>query len=156
MMNKKTSIGSWKEADKAIARISKIETAVEKLRESAAERIERIEQRLREGNAQLLLESQAIKRELELFFKKNSQDNRSRKLPSGRLGYRTVNTLSIAKPATTLRKLALRGFGDCIRVRQEIDKQALRRLDTDSLKSVGVRLIRREVFYVKPEKREKA
>jgi phage host-nuclease inhibitor protein Gam len=146
------SVSCWRDADQALARITGAERRLARMRERADERIAAIEERLGEESAELLSEITELRQELEHFFRENSNGLRSRTLPSGRIGLRSTCQLEIKRPQTTLHRLAERGLGDCIRVRQEIDRQALRRLDEEALKSVGVKRVLREVFYTVPRK----
>lgn len=152
-MKKKTltNVCSWRDADRALARIARVQGRLRRMRARADERISAIEERLGEESAELLSEAQEIRQELEGFFRENSEGVRSRTLPSGRIGVRLTSRIEITRPRTTLRRLAQRGLGDCIRIRQEIDRQALRRLDPQTLKSVGVKRMVREVFFAAPK-----
>jgi phage host-nuclease inhibitor protein Gam len=147
MEEKKEPIQNWKQADQALERIGVLETRINRMRSKAAERITAIEQRLGEESARLSAEMAGIRSQLEVFFRGNSQGMRSRNLPSGRMGFRQVSSLEIPRPQTTLHRLVERGLGDCVRLRQEIDRQALRHLDDEVLRSLGVSKNSREVFY---------
>mgnify|MGYP001087615038 CR=1 FL=1 len=146
-----TSICSWKDADRTLGRIARLQGRLGRMRARADERMSKIEERLGEESAGFLSEVEDLRQELERFFRENSDGLRSRTLPSGRIGLRFLTRLEIARPKTTLHRLAQRGLGDCIRIRQEIDRQALRRLDSDALRSVGVKRVTRETFYVVPK-----
>lgn len=148
-------IGSWQDADQALALIAKLQHRLGRIRERADERIATIEERLGEESTELLSEIAELRQELEQFFKENSNGLRSRTLPSGRIGLRLVSRLEIKRPQNTLHRLAERGLGDCIRIRQEIDRQALTRLDQETLKSVGVKRVACEVFYAVPRESKK-
>ena len=149
-------IKSWKGADQALSRLSRIEEGLERVRRKADERIERIEQRLGEENAGLLSEALCLRQELERFFRGNARRIRSRTLPSGRIGLKTTSTLRIRNEETTLNRILERGLGDCLRITQKIDRQALRRLDDETLTSLGVRRIETETFYISPSPRERS
>lgn len=145
-----TSICSWKDADRALGRIARLQGRLWRMRARANGRISKIEERLGEESVGFLSEVENLRQELEGFFRENSDGLRSRTLPGGRIGLRVITRLEIARPKTTLHRLAQRGLGDCIRIRQEIDRQALRRLDSDALRSVGVKRVTRETFYAAP------
>jgi len=146
-----TSICSWKDADRALGRIARLQGRLWRMRTRANGRISKIEERLGEESVGFLSEVEDLRQELEGFFRENSDGLRSRTLPGGRIGLRVITRLEIARPKTTLHRLAQRGLGDCIRIRQEIDRQALRRLDSDALRSVGVKRVTRETFYAAPK-----
>jgi len=141
----------WRDADRVLARIARLQGRLRRMRARADERISAIEERVGEESVELLSEIADIRQELERFFRENADGLRSRTLPRGRIGLRFITRLEISRPKTTLRRLAQRGLGDCIRVRQEIDRQALRRLDAETLRSVGVKRVSRETFYAVPK-----
>lgn len=141
----------WRDADRVLARIARLQGRLGRMRARADERISAIEERVGEESVELLSEIADIRQELERFFRENADGLRSRTLPRGRIGLRFITRLEISRPKTTLRRLAQRGLGDCIRVRQEIDRQALRRLDAETLRSVGVKRVSHETFYAVPK-----
>lgn len=141
---------SWRDADRVLVRIGRLQQRLARLRTRADQRIALIETRLDAETNPLRDELNALKREIESFFRTNSDGLRSRTLPSGRIGLRRVLALEVARPGTTLHRLAERGMGDCIRLRQELDRQTLRRLDEDTLRGLGVKRKVREVFYAIP------
>ncbi|MBD3287043.1 hypothetical protein GF359_10340 [candidate division WOR-3 bacterium] len=147
-MKVNNEICSWKEANQALGRLGRIEERLNKLRQKADERIRGIEERLGEASAEFLSEAYNLKQGLERFFRENSEGMRSRSLPSGRIGLRNSTCLEIKRPETTLHRLRERGLGDCIRIRQEIDRQALRNLDAETLHNLGVKKVTREAFYI--------
>jgi len=140
----------WRDADLVLSQIARFQKRLGRIRERAEGQIAAIEQRLGEASDELLPEIEKARQELERFFRQNSEGMRSRSLPSGRIGLRTTNRIEVSRPRTTLRRLAKRGLGDCIRVRQEIDRQALGRLDAETLRSVGIKRVERETFYAVP------
>lgn len=145
----------WQDAECLLGRMGMLERRIEGMRARAEARIAEIEQRLEEGEGKLLAEISDIRQELEHFFRENAEGARSRTLDSGRIGLRLVRRLEISRPLTTLRRLTERGLGDCIRIRQEIDRQALTRLEPCLLKELGIKLKEKEVFYARARKEKK-
>lgn len=81
----------------------------------------------------------------ELFIKK-----RSRELTFGVIGFRASSAVKPMKKTTWEQVLGLvRGAGmpECIRTKQEVDKEALRQLPPERLATVGCRLEQTDTFF---------
>jgi len=79
-----------------------------------------------------------------LFKSRKSLD-----LNFGTIGFRASSTLRTVKKFTWERVLGLikeRGL-PCVRTKEEVDKEALRGLDADSLAAVGWKLVQEDNFY---------
>lgn len=70
-------------------------------------------------------------------------------LTFGNFGFRASSTLKTLRKFTWERVLNLvkdRGLA-CVRTKEEVDKEALRALDADTLTSVGCKLVEEDAFY---------
>jgi len=152
---KKKAVQTWQDVRKALCALGRFECRLERKNDRAGERIRSVEERLGEESAALLAEIGDLRRELERFFKRNARGARTKTLPEGRLGIRLIERLEIPRPWLTSRKLIERGLGDCLKLKESLDRKALARLDDDSLASVGARRVAREVFYARARKEGK-
>lgn len=154
----KKTVTSWQDAERALGKIARLNRRMKEKKLKAAGRIAVIEQRLGEESQPLLDELAGIHKSLEIFFRRQYQGGllggRSRSLVAGRIGLRNAQKILIPRQDVTLRKLVQYGLGNCIRIRQDIDRQAMHRLDDATLRSVGARRVSADTFYVSLKEEE--
>ena len=76
---------------------------------------------------------------------------RSKVLNFGAVGYRRSTSLSIGDPDFTLARLKEQERFDCIRVKTEVDREALRQYDDEILMDLGVARKNRDTFFLEPD-----
>ena len=88
---------------------------------------------------------QALARREELF-----KGRKSRELTFGTIGFRVSSSLRTIKKMTWERVLGVlreRGMTNCIRIKEEVDKEALRTLGPNTLADVGCKLVQEDGFF---------
>lgn len=81
----------------------------------------------------------------DLFIKK-----RSRELTFGTIGFRASSAVRTMRKTTWEQVLGLirdAGMPECIRTKQEVDKEALRQLPPERLAAVGCRIEQSDLFF---------
>ena len=87
----------------------------------------------------------ALARREELF-----KNRKSRELTFGTIGFRVSSSLRTIKKMTWERVLGVlkeRGMTNCIRIKEEVDKEALRTLGPNTLADVGCKLTQEDAFF---------
>ena len=87
----------------------------------------------------------ALARREELF-----KNRKSRELTFGTIGFRVSSSLRTIKKMTWERVLGVlkeRGMTHCIRIKEEVDKEALRTLGPNTLADVGCKLTQEDAFF---------
>ena len=98
----------------------------------------------REAREQALMQFALARRE-ELF-----KGRKSRELTFGTIGFRVSSSLRTIKKMTWERVLGVlkeRGMTNCIRIKEEVDKEALRTLGPNTLADVGCKLVQEDGFF---------
>ena len=148
------SIVCSEEADAALARIAArkremsllelgLKEDVDRLKKECATQCEPIKQDIMEQEQALIRYAES--RKAELFTKKKSVDGMF-----GTYGFRASSILKTIKKVTWDNVLGLldeRGMQDCIRIKREVDKEALRQLQPEVLADLGCKIIQEDVFY---------
>ncbi|MCE5243759.1 MAG: host-nuclease inhibitor Gam family protein [Syntrophobacteraceae bacterium] len=77
---------------------------------------------------------------------------RSRQLTFGKIAFRVAEKIEIPSglEGTVIATLKRLGFGDCVEVRERIDRSALRKLPDVDLARCGVRRVREDHFRIEP------
>lgn len=97
-----------------------------------------------EAREQALMQFALARRE-ELF-----KGRKSRELTFGTIGFRVSSSLRTIKKMTWERVLGVlreRGMTNCIRIKEEVDKEALRTLGPNTLADVGCKLVQEDGFF---------
>lgn len=116
---------------------------VDKLKAECAARCEPLKKDI-EAREQALVQFALARRE-ELF-----KNRKSRELTFGTIGFRVSSSLRTIKKMTWERVLGVlkeRGMTHCIRIKEEVDKEALRTLGPNTLADVGCKLTQEDAFF---------
>lgn len=147
-------INTVEEADATLAEIASRKRQISLFEISLKEEVDRLKAECSaqcaplkqdiEVREQALVQFALAKKE-ELFKGKKSRD-----LTFGTIGFRLSSSLKTARKMTWDRVLGIlkdRGLTQCIRTKEEVDKEALRTMSADALAEVGCKLIQEDTFY---------
>ncbi len=138
-----TALSSWDQVDKALADIGKLDREIGLIESAGNEAIDKIKAGLKEK-----VELLATRKDgLELAIKDYCDSNlaefakvKTRQLTFGSVGYRLSTKVVIKRAADTLAALKSLNLTACIRIKEEIDKEAMKDLPTETLAEVGAGL----------------
>lgn len=145
-------IKDWQECGQALADVGKLEREIELLQLSLKERIADLQQQLETQQASLAAKRNQLLEEISDFahdHRSDFQGKQSRKLSSGELGWRRSSKLDIADEATTLQRIKAFGLQEYLRVREEVDRMALKRAPAAHWEQLGISERIEESFYIK-------
>ena len=144
-----TQYQSWDDVDNALHQIGNIDRELGLLEASANERIDAIKKQTKES-AQPLLDR---KTSLEMAMKEYCEANRaefakvkSKSLTFGEVGFRLSTKVIIKRVADTLQALKDLQLFNCIRTKEEPDKEAMKNLSSETLAEVGAGLKTENAF----------
>jgi len=148
-------ITDWPAADRFVRVIGDERRLITAARETARDDINEIKRKLAKEIKPLQEDVVRLIASLELFADSHAGDfgkARSRKLNFGMLGWRKSTSIHIKKTTFGLIKevFSRAKAAACIRVKEEIDKEALAKLTDEELVDVGARRRCKDVFSVEP------
>lgn len=142
-------MNSWEEVDVCLMEIGTIDRELGLLEASQNEQIDRIKSNTK-ACAQPL---QDKKSGLELAIKEYCEANRAefaevktKVLTFGECGFRLSTKIVVKRVADTLQALKDLALGHCIRVKEELDKEAMKNLSSETLAEVGAALKTENAF----------
>lgn len=141
-----TALKSWDEVDATLRRIGQLTRELELIEAAAEEAIEMARTAAKEQADPLGKEKSNCERLLKEFCTAHKADferQRTRELTFGAVGWRRSSRLVIASVGDTLQALKSLNLLQYVRVKEEIDKEALREAPSETLANVGA--------YLKPE-----
>ena len=135
-----TALNSWEEVDACLREIGRIDRELRLLEAMQNEMIDKIKEETR-NSAQPL---QDKKTGLELAIRDYCEANRAefakvktKVLIFGSVGFRLTTRIMIRRVAETLQALKDLALTQCIRVKEEPDKEAMKNLSDETLAEVG-------------------
>lgn len=138
-----TALESWDQVDETLRAIGVIDREVNLIEASANEEIDRIKAQTKEAAAPLLDKKSG----LELAIKEYCEANRAeftnmktKALTFGSVGFRLSTKVIVKRVADTLQAMKDLGLSACIRIKEELDKEAMKNLSTETLAQVGAGL----------------
>lgn len=148
-------ITDWQGADAFVRQIGNLQRSIEAAQGSARGDINEIKDGLAEEVKPLHEEIKLLTASLELFANSHAGDfgkARSRKLNFGTLGWRKSTSIHTKKTTLDLIKevFSRAKAAACIRVKEEVDRDALAKLTDEELAEVGARRKSRDAFFVEP------
>lgn len=138
-----TQISTWDDVDNALKRIGELDRDLGMIEASANEQIDAIKAASKEDAAQLTTEKLGLEAGMKEFCEANRAEFskvKSREMTFGSVGFRLSSRIVIKRIADTLQALHDFGLAQCIRVKEEADKEAMKALDSETLASVGAAL----------------
>jgi phage host-nuclease inhibitor protein Gam len=122
---------SWQEVNQCLACLGEMERQIRGLQDQFEQKVAVLKQQLLEASQPLVREKDRVEGQIECFYWAHrdevlSQGRKSIDLAFGRLGSRSSRGVVIDDAAAALQWLAGNGFGSYVRVRTEIDREALR------------------------------
>lgn len=144
-----TQLESWDEVDTCLAEIGRIDRELGLLEAAQQEQIDQVKSATKAAAEPLA----AKKLGLEMAIKEFAEANRAeflkvktRELTFGSVGFRLSTKVVIKRIADTLQALKELGLTQCIRTKEECDKDAMRELPLETLHAVGAALKQEDAF----------
>lgn len=144
-----TQLNSWDDVDDSLRQIGEIDRELQLLEAGQNEAIDKIKATAKENATPL----QDKKAGLETAIKEYCEANRgefskvkSKTFTFGSVGFRLSTKIMVKRVADTLQALKdLQLFG-CIRIKEELDKEAMKNLSSETLAEVGASLKTENTF----------
>jgi phage host-nuclease inhibitor protein Gam len=147
-------IKDLKEADNALLQLASNTRALQRLQGDLNKRIDKLKAQFEQDSRQLVASSEALGNGLHAYAEHNKAElfvkRRSVELTFGTIGYRESSEVKPVPKSTWEKVLAalVRGnYDQAIRVKAEVDKEALRTFSAKELSEVGARMVTKDTFW---------
>lgn len=145
-----TALGGWSEVDDTLREIGRIELEIEGMEAEYNRQITDLKEELA-TKALPLQERKAFLERLVKEFAESHKDGldgkKSRELNFGRLGFRQSTKVIIRNAKAILAALKAKGMTDCIVIKEDISKDALKKYDPATVEAVGAKVKTDDVFW---------
>lgn len=144
-----TALKCYEDADQVLRKIGELDRKLAGIEIAANARIDAAKASAKEQGEPLLAIKNDLERQLKEFCESNRADfatTRTRMLTFGSIGFRRSVAVHMANAADTLQALKALALTKCVRVVEEIDKEQLRLLPTETLVQIGATLRNKDTF----------
>lgn len=144
-----THFATWDDVDHALKRIGELDRHLGWIEATSNEQIDAIKAASKETATPIAAEKLGLEAAMKEFCEANRSEFakvKSRDLIFGSVGFRLSTKIVIKRVADTLQALKDFDLKKCIRIKEEVDKEAMKTLDSETLASVGAALKTENAF----------
>lgn len=144
-----TVLTSWAEVDLALAEIGVLTRTVTQLESEQNKAIDQVKAKTKQKAEPSLSRKIALEEALKAFCDGQRSEfiaQKTKYLTFGSVGYRQSTRVMVKKVGDTLSALKDLGMTGHIRIKEDLDKESLRNLDSETLANIGVALRTENVF----------
>ncbi len=144
-----TTLKTYEDADRVLLAIGRLEREIELSKLATDEAIDQVKQSHKaycEPKATQLADLERQLKEFATSRRADFADVRTRELTFGSIGFRRSTSIVMAKVADTLAAVKALGLTQVLRVKEELDKEAMRELPTETLTNIGAALQTKDAF----------
>lgn len=154
MAKKKESIfKNWDEVDAAIKKLGELEIKKTKLEGEQTIKTNEIIAAYKNRCVGIANEIKETKTEIERFCAQNKDafiDKRNKKLSFGTVSYRITEKVKIFSIPTAIKALKALNCDFCLRIKEEIDKDEVKKLNPSTLTKIGVTVEKKDSLCIEP------
>lgn len=155
MAKKKESIlKNWEEVDSSLKKLGELQLQKSKLEGQQTLIINKVKERYANKCKILDAESKYLKTEIRRYCEQNKETflkKRSKKLNFGILAYRVSEKVIYSCESTIIKALKSLNLDFCLRIKEEVDKDKLKELDTNILTKIGVQIVKDDKLTIEPD-----
>jgi len=148
------AISTWEDADRVLAGVAECRQALARIKADLEGRIDTAKAVAKEYSAEYAAREAAALAALEAFTRAHESDleGRSQALLHGRIGLRRATRIVLKRTVKfVLDALHARGWNDCVRIREEVDKEVLDHYTDDDLKKIGCARVTEDLFFAETD-----
>lgn len=152
-----TAFKSYEECDQALQEIGGLKRELAMIEAHQNEIIDEAKAEAKKQAEPLTERIKSLERLLKEFCESHRSDFakvRTREMTFGQMGFRRSTKVLIKRVGDTLQSLKDFGLLKCLRIKEEIDKEAMKELDSEALANVGATLKTEDTFWCEVKQEE--
>ncbi len=150
-------IRNWEDVDMGLKRLGEIEVTIEIIEGDLTQDVSAAKDRAKDRAKNIVQERTDIEKSIKDFVELNKAEfakKRTKTLMFGEIGVRVVKSVSIPRGAEKLaalvKSLIAYGHNDCVKTKQEPDRDAIAELTDDDLARLGLKRTTRDSLRIVP------
>ena len=144
-----TQFSSWDEVDGALRDIAEIDRQLGMLQAAHDEAVDKLKETAKEEAEPLQHRRASLEAAMKDYCQANRQEfltSKTKVLAFGNVGFRLSTKVVVKNVGDTLQLLKSLGLHGCVRIKEELDKEAMRNLNQETLANVGAALKTENAF----------
>lgn len=144
-----TKLHSWQEVDQALREIGEAQFEIERIEADLNGRIDKLKAEATKKISPIAQRKALKELAIQQFTIENREamEAKTKILTFGQVGFRRSTKLIVRKTQEVIRRLRDLGLKDCIRVKESVDREALKQKGDAILEAVGVIKKTEDVFW---------
>lgn len=150
-------IKNWEEVDTTLRKIREAEIEIAKITADMEKCIMDVKQKAEEDVSPLQTEIKKLELQIKEFvtLNRNELDGKSKIMTFGSVGFRHSTKLSVPKAVDkVIKQLRKLGMGDCVNVKETVNKDILKTYDENTIMMVGCSLKKEDTFWYETKQEE--
>lgn len=150
---KESSLKSWDEVDESLKNLGKLKIEKTRLEGELTTKINELKEQYTAKCSEISYDIKNIEKEITRFCEEHKEtfiNKRSKKLNFGLIAYRLTEKVKISCISATIKALKALNLDFCLRVKEEIDKEEVKTLDTSILTKIGVKIEKEDKLSIEP------
>jgi len=144
-----TTLKTYEDVDHVLRQIGTLDRDIELSEIATQEAIDKVKDCHKAYCEPLHTKRADLERQIKEFassHRADFADVRTKELTFGSIGFRRSTSIVMAKVADTLAAVKALGLTQCLRIKEELDKEAMRELPTETLTNIGAALQTKDAF----------
>ena len=151
---KESSLKSWAEVDNKLKRLGELQIKKAELDGRLTNQINTIKESYTKDNEVIVTEMKEIEKDISRYCDANKDsflNKRNKKLNFGLISYRLTEKVVCKCVESTIKCLKSLNLDWCLRIKEEVNKDSLKELDSKTLEKIGVSIVKEDKITIEPD-----
>ncbi|MBQ2872344.1 host-nuclease inhibitor Gam family protein [bacterium] len=150
---KESSLKNWEEIDSSLKKLGELQIQKTNLDNELTEKVNELKLKYTSQSSLIQTEIKQIEKEISRFCEQNKDtflNKRNKKLNFGLISYRLSEKVVCSSIGAAIKALKQLNYDWCIRTKEELDKDEVKKLDSNILTRIGVQIVKEDKLTIEP------
>lgn len=150
---KESTFKNWEEIDTSLKKLGELQIQKTNLDNELTEKVNELKLEYTSQSSLIQTEIKQIEKEISRFCEQNKDifiKQRNKKLNFGQISYRLTEKVVCGSVAAVIKSLKQLNYDFCIRTKEELDKDEVKKLDSNILTRIGVQIVKEDKLNIEP------
>lgn len=150
---KESTFKNWEEIDTSLKKLGELQIQKTNLDNELTEKVNELKLKYTSQSSLIQTEIKQIEKEISRFCEQNKDifiKQRNKKLNFGQISYRLTEKVVCESVAAVIKSLKQLNYDFCIRTKEELDKDEVKKLDSNILTRIGVQIVKEDKLNIEP------
>ena len=144
---------NWEEIDSSLKKLGELQIQKTNLDNELTEKVNELKLKYTSQSSLIQTEIKQIEKEISRFCEQNKDtflNKRNKKLNFGLISYRLSEKVVCSSIGAAIKALKQLNYDWCIRTKEELDKDEVKKLDSNILTRIGVQIVKEDKLTIEP------